>query len=648
MDTRTQNGRMMRLAGGLLLTAGLALACTDTTGTAPTYTVGGTVSRLAGSGLVLRNNDGDDLAVSAEGGFTFATPLASGDAYSVTVFAQPTNPAQNCVVTGGSEMVSNANVTNVAIVCTTTYTVGGTVSGLAGSGLVLRNNDGDDLAVSAEGGFTFATPLTFGDAYSVTVFAQPTNPAQSCVVTGGSEMVSITNVTNVAIVCTTTTYTVGGTVSGLAGSGLVLVNNDGDNLLVVGNGPITFATPLSGSAAYSVRVFDQPVTPDQTCVVTGGSGFVASANITSVAIDCVTNTGPGAVRVTASTAGLDAPATDTVHFDGQSGSDSTAVVPANGAVSFDLAPGAHTVSLTVAQNCTVTSPNPVTVTVTSGATINIAFSVTCVPNGTLRVKVATTGRDVPAAYTVFVDPDPPYSAIVPANGTASFAVASGFHTVSLQVARNCTVTSSNSVPVTVAAGAPTGVAFSVTCVAPGTIQVTVATTGTNAPATYLVKATEVWYYNGHTEEVPSNGTISFHMVPGSYAVKLTVPLNCTVTSPGGGGLPVTVTVTSGATIHVAFSVTCGPPTTLRVTASTTGPNAPATFTVGVDPDFYYGFPRYSAIISSNGRVSQILPPGQHIVKLLVPLNCTVTSPNNVSVSLTSGAITHLGFTVACH
>ena len=35
------------------------------------------------------------------------------------------------------------------------YTVGGTVSGLSGGGLVLQNNGGDDIAVSANGTFTF-------------------------------------------------------------------------------------------------------------------------------------------------------------------------------------------------------------------------------------------------------------------------------------------------------------------------------------------------------------------------------------------------------------------------------------------------------------------------------------------------------------
>ena len=79
---RTRNGgSVIRAAGSLIFTAGLALACTDTpTGTAPTYTVGGTVSGLAGSGLVLRDNDGDDLPVSADGAFAFATELAGGAA----------------------------------------------------------------------------------------------------------------------------------------------------------------------------------------------------------------------------------------------------------------------------------------------------------------------------------------------------------------------------------------------------------------------------------------------------------------------------------------------------------------------------------------------------------------------------------------
>src|SRR6478752_7648058 len=70
------------------------------------------------------------------------------------------------------------------------------------------------------------------------------------------------------------TYTVGGEVSGLAGSGLVLVNNGGDKLTVSANGPVTFASALAEGGGYRVTVLAQPTSPTQTCVVSGGSGTV--------------------------------------------------------------------------------------------------------------------------------------------------------------------------------------------------------------------------------------------------------------------------------------------------------------------------------------------------------------------------------------
>ena len=54
--------------------------------TTPTYTVGGTISGLTSGTLVLKNNNGDDLTINANStSFTFATALASGSAYTVTV-----------------------------------------------------------------------------------------------------------------------------------------------------------------------------------------------------------------------------------------------------------------------------------------------------------------------------------------------------------------------------------------------------------------------------------------------------------------------------------------------------------------------------------------------------------------------------------
>jgi hypothetical protein len=82
---------------------------------AVTYAVGGSVSNLTGNGLVLQNNGADNLAVSANGPFSFATELASGSTYSVRVATQPT--AQTCNVTNGNGTISNADVTNIAVNC---------------------------------------------------------------------------------------------------------------------------------------------------------------------------------------------------------------------------------------------------------------------------------------------------------------------------------------------------------------------------------------------------------------------------------------------------------------------------------------------------------------------------------------------------
>jgi hypothetical protein len=88
----------------------------------PAYTTGGTVSRLVGAGLVLQNNGGNNLTVSANGSFNFTTGLATGAAYSVTVLTQPSNPTQVCTVTNGSGTVASAAITNVAVNCLTTTT----------------------------------------------------------------------------------------------------------------------------------------------------------------------------------------------------------------------------------------------------------------------------------------------------------------------------------------------------------------------------------------------------------------------------------------------------------------------------------------------------------------------------------------------
>jgi 6-phosphogluconolactonase (cycloisomerase 2 family) len=214
---------------GLFCACALLAACHGGGGGSPppaatTYTIGGTVSGLSGTGLVLRNNAGNDLTVAASGTFAFSTALAAGAAYNVAVATQPTGPSQTCTVAAGSGTVGSANVSSVQLACTTNaFTVGAGVTGLDANGLVLQNNGGADLPVASNGTVTFPGMTLSGAAYAITVKTQPTVapfplPAQLCNVTGGAGTVGSTAV-SVAIACAAPAFK------------FLYVANDGDDNL---------------------------------------------------------------------------------------------------------------------------------------------------------------------------------------------------------------------------------------------------------------------------------------------------------------------------------------------------------------------------------------------------------------------------------
>jgi hypothetical protein len=149
----------------------------------PVLTVGGSVSGLSGSGLMLQLNGANDLSVSANGKFNFPKALAKGSAYSVTVQASPSAPIkQTCTVGQGSGNIAGAAVNNVAVTCVTnSYAVGGTVSGLSGKGLVLQLNGANDQAIANNGKFIFpGTRLPDGSDYSVAIKTAPAK--QKCII----------------------------------------------------------------------------------------------------------------------------------------------------------------------------------------------------------------------------------------------------------------------------------------------------------------------------------------------------------------------------------------------------------------------------------------------------------------------------------
>src|SRR5262249_22696644 len=68
----------------------------------------------------------------------------------------------------------------------TTYGVGGTVSGLVGTGLLLREARTGFSVTPGNGAFAFGYAYPSGDEYEVRVETQPTDPIQVCTVSGGA------------------------------------------------------------------------------------------------------------------------------------------------------------------------------------------------------------------------------------------------------------------------------------------------------------------------------------------------------------------------------------------------------------------------------------------------------------------------------
>lgn len=428
----------------VVLTSWLVVACGggDSVVSRTRYTIGGSVAGLVGSGLVLQDNGADSLTVSSTGTFTFATPLSNSSSYAVTVSTQPTNPAQTCVVASGSGSVIGTNVQSVAVTCTTNgYTVGGEVTGLAGSGLILQDNGGDDLPITASGNFTFAHTVGSGVDYAVTVKTQPGNPTQSCSVSNASGKMGSANVTNVVVNCTTSSFSVSGTVSGLAGTGLILQDNAGDDLPITASGSFTFATAVASGATYAVTVKAQPTNPTQTCAVTNGTGTIGSANVTNVAVVCTINTytvGGSVTGLTGSGLVMQTNGGNAVAV-ASSGNYIFATLPSGSAyaVTVRTQPSSPTQACVVtAGSGTITSANVTNVVVTctttgfpvggtasgvagTGLTVlnNGANPVPVTGNGAFTVATIASGTQY--AITVGTQPSTPTQTCVVGNGTGT-------------------------------------------------------------------------------------------------------------------------------------------------------------------------------------------------------------------------------------
>ena len=185
----------------LIITAMLLQACSSGGGgPAPTYTVGGSVTGLGNTPVVLQNNNGaETLSISTNTTYTFTTALTQGITYNITVLTQPTG--YRCSVSNGTGTVGSQNIINIDVSCAAlpTYTVGGSVTGLGSDPVILQNNSSEQLSVSADGNYQFPTAQLEGSSYSVTVHTQPSG--YSCSVSSNTGTVAQQNITTITVNC---------------------------------------------------------------------------------------------------------------------------------------------------------------------------------------------------------------------------------------------------------------------------------------------------------------------------------------------------------------------------------------------------------------------------------------------------------------
>ncbi|KXJ48449.1 hypothetical protein SAMN04487868_10130 [Marinobacter salarius] len=110
------------------------------------YTIGGTVTGAVNSGLALENNGGDTLEVGGVD-FEFATKLADGSSYDVTLATLPEH--QLCSMENASGTVVGADVNDVSVLCRSWRSAAliETGTGEAASPQIAFNNDGNAIAV---------------------------------------------------------------------------------------------------------------------------------------------------------------------------------------------------------------------------------------------------------------------------------------------------------------------------------------------------------------------------------------------------------------------------------------------------------------------------------------------------------------------
>lgn len=103
------------------------------------YTLGGTVVGLEGTGLRVRDRGIAVTEITENGAWAFNADYVPGSEYDVTIDAQPSDPLQVCTVTNGTGVFGDEDVTDVLVTCETPAATGGLDPAFGTGGIVEAN-----------------------------------------------------------------------------------------------------------------------------------------------------------------------------------------------------------------------------------------------------------------------------------------------------------------------------------------------------------------------------------------------------------------------------------------------------------------------------------------------------------------------------
>jgi alpha-tubulin suppressor-like RCC1 family protein len=385
--TTFESNSLSLMIGTCLPSGGTAPSITfvESNGSATNYTIGGTVSGLTGpvslsllSTSLFSNSQVQNLMPSADGGFTFTTPVQSGSDWSVGAGGT----GQNCTVTNGSGTNLSADVKNVIVKCAADpHTVTATSDGngnITPASQTVNYNEQASFTVIPNAGFRVAS-VTGNPCIVI-------QSGQSDTTTTWTSAGGITE--NCAVKATfTDNYTIGGTLNGLTGSVMLTLAGTSpastQTRTLTADGSYIFTVPLLPNSNWTVDVATQPT--GQICKVTGagGTGVNLGAKVTNADVTCVTRP----------------PCTATLTVTATVSGGNGTITPASKAVTCDDA-GNFTANFTVMPDSgyRVANITGTTCTVSQNGTAT-AWNSTIVQNCAVTATFTTINSKVSAGYT---------------------------------------------------------------------------------------------------------------------------------------------------------------------------------------------------------------------------------------------------------